>query len=427
MSDTRLSIPGGPVDTYISVPGSKSIANRALVCAMLAEGTSTISGLPDGDDTQVLVEALSETKCLFQVGDTSVSINGGSASRLPTIVDARLAGTTSRFVTAIAALSDATTIIDGQDALRGRPMSDLHDALRTLGAEVTALGESGHLPVSVSRGTLRGGEVTIRGDVSSQFISALMLIAPALELGIHITIDGPLVSRSYVQLTASVMREFGGIVVVSEQEIVVLPGGYSPATYFVQPDFSSAAFPVVAAVLRGGSVRIEKLALAMQQGDSAIMEIVRTMGAQCDVDGDDVVVRSQKVTDLKPLTMNMNDCSDLVPVVAVLCACAKGISEITGVGFIRNKESDRLGDVALELKKCGIEVEVLADGLRIVGGTPVGAVIDTHHDHRLAMAFSVLSVVADGMLIQDSGVISKSWPNFFEDMSSILGASAPEN
>jgi len=394
---------------------------------MLAEGTSTISGLPDGDDTQVLVEALSETKCLFQVGDTSVSINGGSASRLPTIVDARLAGTTSRFVTAIAALSDATTIIDGQDALRGRPMSDLHDALRTLGAEVTALGESGHLPVSVSRGTLRGGEVTIRGDVSSQFISALMLIAPALELGIRITIDGPLVSRSYVQLTASVMREFGGIVVVSEQEIVVSPGGYSPTTYFVEPDFSSAAFPVVAAVLRGGSVRIENLALAMQQGDSAIMEIVRTMGAQCDVDDDDVVVRSQRVTDLKPLTMNMNDCSDLVPVVAVLCACAKGISEITGVGFIRNKESDRLGDVALELEKCGIEVEVLADGLRIVGGTPLGAVIDTHHDHRLAMAFSVLSVVADGMLIEDSGVISKSWPNFFEDMSSILGASAPEN
>ncbi len=427
MSDTRLSIPAGPVDTHISVPGSKSIANRALVCAMLAEGTSTISGLPDGDDTQVLVDALSETKCLFQVGDTSVSINGGSASRLPTIIDARLAGTTSRFVTAIAALSDATTIIDGQDALRGRPMSDLHDALRTLGAEVTALGELGHLPVSVSRGTLRGGEVTIRGDVSSQFISALMLIAPALELGIRITIDGPLVSRSYVQLTASVMREFGGMVVVSEQEIVVSPGGYSPATYFVQPDFSSAAFPVVAAVLRGGSVRIENLALAMQQGDSAIMEIVRTMGAQCDVDSDDVVVRSQKVTDLKPLRMNMNDCSDLVPVVAVLCACAKGISEITGVGFIRNKESDRLGDVALELKKCGIEVEVLADGLRIVGGTPVGAVIDTHHDHRLAMAFSVLSVVADGMLIQDSGVISKSWPNFFEDMSSILGASAPEN
>jgi 3-phosphoshikimate 1-carboxyvinyltransferase len=394
---------------------------------MLAEGTSTISGLPDGDDTQVLVDALSETKCLFRVGDNSVSINGGSNFRLPTIVDARLAGTTSRFVTAIAALSDATTIIDGQDALRGRPMSDLHDALQSMGAEITALGEPGHLPVSVSRGTLRGGDVTIRGDVSSQFISALMLIAPALELGIHITIDGPLVSRSYVQLTASVMRYFGAEVVVSEQEIVVSSGGYSPTTYFVEPDFSSAAFPVVAGVLRGGSVRIENLALAMQQGDSAIMEIVRTMGAQCDVDGDDVVVRSQRVTDLKPLTMNMNDCSDLVPVVAVLCACAKGISEITGVGFIRNKESDRLGDVALELKKCGIEVEVLADGLRIVGGTPVGAVIDTHHDHRLAMAFSVLSVVADGMLIQNSGVISKSWPNFFEDMSAILGASAPEN
>ena len=273
MSDIRLSIPTGPVDAHISVPGSKSIANRALVCAMLAEGNSAIQGLPDGDDTQVLVDALFETKCLFHIDEAAVSIDGGSASRLPTIIDARLAGTTSRFVTAIAALSDATTIIDGQDALRGRPMSDLHDALRTLGAEVTALGELGHLPVSVSRGTLRGGDVTIRGDVSSQFISALMLIAPALELGIHITIDGPLVSRSYVQLTASVMRYFGAEVVVSEQEIVVSSGGYSPTTYFVEPDFSSAAFPVVAGVLRGGSVRIENLALAMQQGDSAIMEI----------------------------------------------------------------------------------------------------------------------------------------------------------
>ena len=180
MSDIRLSIPTGPVDAHISVPGSKSIANRALVCAMLAEGNSVIQGLPDGDDTQVLVDALLETKCLFHIDEAAVSIDGGSASRLPTIIDARLAGTTSRFVTAIAALSDATTIIDGQDALRARPMSDLHDALQSMGAEITALGEPGHLPVSVSRGALRGGEVTIRGDVSSQFISALMLIVSLL-------------------------------------------------------------------------------------------------------------------------------------------------------------------------------------------------------------------------------------------------------
>ena len=427
MSGIRLSLPVGPVDTQISVPGSKSIANRALVCAMLAEGTSTISGLPDGDDTQVLVDALFETKCLFRVGDGAVSINGGSASRLPTIIDARLAGTTSRFVTAIAALSDATTIIDGQDALRGRPMSDLHDALASMGADITALGELGHLPVSVSRGTLRGGDVTIRGDVSSQFISALMLIAPVLEEGLHIMIDGPLVSRSYVQLTAAVMQDFGATVVVTEQDITVAPTGYKPILYSVEPDFSSAAFPVVAGVLRGGTVRVKNLVQAMQQGDAAIVDIVRAMGAECVIDGDDIVVHSKNPGELKPLSLNMNDCSDLVPVVAMLCACARGVSEISGVGFIRNKESDRLGDVAKELTKCGIEVEVLPDGLRIVGGTPKGSQIDTHHDHRVAMSFSALSVVADGFLIQDADVVSKSWPRFYADMSSILGPMAPEN
>jgi 3-phosphoshikimate 1-carboxyvinyltransferase len=165
----------------------------------------------------------------------------------------------------------------------------------------------------------------------------------------------------------------------------------------------------------------------MEQGDTAIVDIVRTMGAECIIDGDDIVVRSLNPRELKPLSLNMNDCSDLVPVVAVLCACAKGTSEITGVGFIRNKESDRLGDVAIELNKCGIEVEVLPDGLRIVGGTPSGAVIDTHHDHRVAMAFAVLSVVADGMVIHDSDVVSKSWPDFFVDMASILGPMASEN
>ncbi len=427
MSNIRLSIPAGSLDTQISVPGSKSIANRALVCAMLAEGTSTISGLPDGDDTQVLLDALSETKCLFRVGDAAVSINGGSAARLPTIVDARLAGTTSRFITAVSALSEATTIIDGQDVLRGRPMSDLHDALQSLGAEITALGEVGHLPVSVSRGKLRGGSVSIRGDVSSQFISALMLIAPVLEDGIRISIEGPLVSRSYVHLTAEVMRQFGASVVVTEQEIVVASTGYTPTTYFVEPDFSSAAFPMVAAVLRGGALRITGLAHSISQGDGTIMEIVRRMGATCGVDGQDVIVGSSGLHDLLPLTLDMNDCSDLVPVVAVLCACAQGISEISGVGFIRNKESDRLGDVALELGRCGIQVEVLADGLRIVGGRPIGAKVLTHHDHRLAMAFSVLSVIADGMIVCDAEVVSKSWPNFYEDMASILGSMSTDN
>lgn len=409
----------GPI--VVNVPGSKSVANRALVCAALAEGDSRISGLPDGDDTSVIIGALTDVHRIVRDGDAYV-VRGGVTSLLPGIVDARLAGTSSRFLTAVAALINSTTVIDGGEPLRARPMGDLHDALLALGADVEWLGERGHLPVAVSRGSLAGGNISIRGDVSSQFISALMLIAPLLKGGLTIQIVGELVSRSYVEMTAAVMSSFGATVSVGSDRIVVSEGQYRSTDYRVEPDFSSAAFPLVAPILTPCSVRVPGLAKGVLQGDAALLDILRSVGCAVSVVGDDVVVESNESTTLTPLNVVMTDCSDLVPAVAVALSGIEGESNISGVGFIRNKESDRLGDLAAEMSSCGAVVSVTDDGLIITGHAPVPACsVNTHHDHRLAMALSLYALRNGEVIINDADVVSKSWPSYFEDMKAILG------
>jgi 3-phosphoshikimate 1-carboxyvinyltransferase len=300
-------------------------------------------------------------------------------------------------------------------------MADLHTALRELGAKVEALGESGHLPVSVSRGSLRGGSVSVRGDVSSQFISALMMIGPRLAEGLQIHVVGDLVSRPYVEMTARVMRDFGAQVSVSADSISIPHGQYVSRTYNIEPDFSSAAFPLCAIAIGGGTVRIPQLSASMSQADSEILHILRSMGVAVSIDGMDVVASRQMSTNLQPLTRDMSQCSDLVPAVAVACVFASGVSELNGIGFIRGKESDRLGDVAAELNSLGAKVEVLEDGLRIHGGVPTTAgIMGTHHDHRLAMAFALLGTRLSGIDIHDSDVVSKSWPSYWSDISPII-------
>ena len=423
MSQSRLvsaaSI-SGPI--VVHVPGSKSVANRALVCASLAIGESRISGLPDGDDTFVIVDALLQVGRVTRDGETYV-VRGEERVVLPGIVDAKLAGTSSRFLTAVAALIDSTTVIDGGDPLRGRPMGDLHDALVQLGADVEWLGVRGHLPVTISRGDLNGGTISIRGDVSSQFISALMLIAPLLRGGLVIQILGELVSRSYVEMTAAVMRSFGATVHVLADEVHVSEGRYTATDYRVEPDFSSAAFPLVVPVLVPCSVRVPGLAKGVLQGDAALLDILRSIGCSVSISGDDVVVETTSESVLQSIDVSMTDCSDLVPAVAVALTALDGESRITGVGFIRNKESDRLGDLASEMSTCGADVHVDEDGLTIQGHRAVAlSEVDTHHDHRLAMALSLFALRNEKVVVRDADVVTKSWPSYFEDMKAILTA-----
>ena len=428
MTTVVLQPNAGPLDAVVPVPGSKSVANRALVCAMLSKDASRITGLPSGDDARVVLDVIKDSgRSITNLGN-EVIIGETSTLKFPGIVDAVLAGTSSRFLTAVAALFDTTSIIDGEEVLRSRPMADLHTALESLGAEVLHLGEVGHLPVSVSRGALTGGDIRIAGNVSSQFISALMLIGPMLDEGLVIHVDGPLVSRSYVEMTAHVMKSFGASVTIDDSSITVSSGAYRGRVYAIEPDYSSAAFPLVAISVREGSVVIPGLATSSLQGDAEILPILKTMGLTCVISGDDVSVSRSRSQTVLPLVMDMSDCSDLVPAVAVACCMAIGESVLSGIGFIRNKESDRLGDLANELNRAGANVVVEADGLRISGPCSWNSVVfDTHHDHRMAMALSLLSLCTVGVQVSNPEVVTKSWPSFFVDMVPILGANEMGN
>jgi len=424
----RLRATAGPVDGRVAVPGSKSLANRALVVAALAEGDSVLTNVPDGDDTVAMLDCLTGLGVAVghDAGSGIVTVTGSGGHLHPDrdLIHAALAGTTSRFVTALAALADAPVVVDGHAPLRARPMSPLHDALAGLGATVEPLETAGHLPVRLAGPLRTGGTVALRGDVSSQFVSALMMIAPLLRGGLVIELTSPLVSVPYVELTAGVMAAFGvGGVTIDPGAIRVPEGRYVAADYAVEADASSASYPLAVAAVAGGTVTVDGLTLASSQGDARFAVLLARMG--CDVVHGPSRLGAERDLrwPLRGIDVDMADISDLVPTVAVVAALASTPTVIRGVGFIRGKESDRLGDLAGELGRCGADVTVTDDGLR-VGPAPLhGARLDTHHDHRLAMAFAVLGAAVDGIEVSDPGVVTKSWPRFWSAYEALVGPS----
>ncbi|MFM8866682.1 MAG: 3-phosphoshikimate 1-carboxyvinyltransferase [Ilumatobacteraceae bacterium] len=406
---------GGPVDMVVDVPGSKSIANRALVLAALADGESVLTNVPPGDDVEAMTTALRSLGLEVRGGGGSLAVaqaldleQSGNID-----LDARLAGTTSRFLIALAALRSGHTTVIGEGRLRERPFGELVDALRHLGASVQ--GGPG-LPITASRGALRGGTVQMTGAVSSQFVSALMMIGPRLDGGLRIELTGDVVSASYVAMTASLMSRFGASVEFDGRTVRVTEGRYRAATIDVEPDASSASYPAALAAVAGGVVRIKRAATIALQSDRVIFDILGQMGAEVRAAGDDMVIQKDPVQALHAIDVDLRDSSDLVPTVAALAAVADGRTRIRGVGFVRNKESDRIGDLAAELRKFGIDVIEDADGLDVIGGSVGPAVIDPHHDHRLAMALALLGRIGAGTKLIDPTVVSKSWPGYLTDL-----------
>ena len=405
----------GPVDATVPVPGSKSIANRVLIIAALAEGTSRLSNLPDGDDTLAMLACLRELGLDCELdGDRAEIVGVGTAwSPDEHTLFAGLAGTTSRFVTALAALGSSPITIDGHPPLRRRPFGPLHEALQQLGVAVTPGEEFGNLPAAIT-GPPSSGSVSIRGDVSSQFVSALMLIGPYLPGGLDLQVTSELISRPYVELTSATMAWFGvDGVQVEGRRIRVAPGRYVPADVFVEPDASSASYPLALAAVCGGRVTIDGLGDGALQGDARFADVLSEMGCEVARTAESVTVSGDG--SLAGVDIDMADISDLVPTMAVVAAFADSPTRVRGVGFIREKESDRLGDLARELRKAGVDIDETADGLEIRPSADRlhGATLATHHDHRLGMAFGVLGSRVRGVEVEDPDVVSKSWPGFW--------------
>ena len=412
---------GSTLNASVRVPGSKSVAARALVCAALAVGESTVSNLPSGDDTEAMLEGVALLGVTMErQGDSVRFTSSMPVDRTePLVIDARLAGTTARFLTAVASLRRGEVVITGEEALRRRPMHDLHQALADIGFDVSPLNGSGMLPVSVKRGEQKSVRVIIPATTSSQFTTALMLIAPKLPQGLSIVSEGEAVSQSYLDMTVGVQRSFGVEPIERQQQVFRYESSdYVGTQYEVEPDASSASYPLAAAAIAGGRVVVSGLGRSSLQGDSKFAEVLEQMGCSVARSGDDVVLSRSPENPLNGVTVDMRDMSDLVPTLAVVAAFAQTSTTITGVGFIRKKESDRIGDLSAELRKLGVSVDEHPDGLTVHPSATHDGNVDTHHDHRLAMALALIGLVTPGVVINDPMVVTKSWPEYWN----MLGA-----
>ena len=412
---------GSTLNASVRVPGSKSVAARALVCAALAVGESTVSNLPSGDDTEAMLEGVALLGVTMErQGDSVRFTSSMPVDRTePLVIDARLAGTTARFLTAVASLRRGEVVITGEEALRRRPMRVLHQALADIGFDVSPLNGSGMLPVSVKRGEQKSVRVIIPATTSSQFTTALMLIAPKLPQGLSIVSEGEAVSQSYLDMTVGVQRSFGVEPIERQQQVFRYESSdYVGTQYEVEPDASSASYPLAAAAIAGGRVVVSGLGRSSLQGDSKFAEVLEQMGCSVARSGDDVVLSRSPENPLIGVTVDMRDMSDLVPTLAVVAAFAQTSTTITGVGFIRKKESDRIGDLSAELRKLGVSVDEYPDGLTVHPSATHAGNVDTHHDHRLAMALALIGLVTPGVVINDPMVVTKSWPEYWN----MLGA-----
>ena len=423
-------LPSG-VAGVVQVPGSKSVSNRALVCAALANATSTVRGVASGDDTSRMIAGLQALSARItptpdaQNGGVDVLVHGGidRATTHSVQVDAGLAGTTSRFLTAVAAVRAGNTTITGGAGLLRRPMGDLHQMLQTLGVSVHAE-RAGYLPVTVAGSAEHQlsavkHELDARGDVSSQFISAIMMIGPLLG-GVHIRTHGDVVSHEYLMMTAQVMRAFGAVVNVAADGIIVDGGNYSGCNFSVDSDWSSASYPFAAVAIAGGSVTVPGLRRDTTQPEAAFVEVLTRMGCTVRHEEQAVTVLRAVKQPLVGIDIDMSAMSDLVPTVAAMAVCATTPSRIRGVGFIRAKESDRLGDLAGELATCGADVVVEADGLVITPATLNGGDVQPHDDHRLAMSLALLGLAGPAVRVHDAEVVTKSWPKYWSAMRSAM-------
>jgi 3-phosphoshikimate 1-carboxyvinyltransferase len=422
MTRSVRPLPGPPRAT-VRVPGSKSSSNRALVTAALAGGRSEIDGLLAADDTAAMID------CLRHLGVTiepqgDLTVVDGTGGHLPTgevTLDARLSGTVSRFLLPVLALGAGRYRMDGQPPLRRRPMGPLVDALRGLGADVTEAGEPGCLPLVVSGGSALGDRVEVLGDVSSQFVSALMLVGACLPHGLQVVVTSPIVSAPFLDMTAGVMAAFGATCVRTDDGFAIDGTGYQPSRFSVEPDASSASYLFAAAAITGGRVRVDGLARDSTQGDIRFVDVLARMGADVEWGTGHTTVSGGRA--LRGIDVDLGDLPDMATTLAAVAVFADRPTTVRNVAIIRGHETDRINAVVTELHRCGIEAHEHDDGFTVVPGRPHRAVIQTYDDHRIAMSFALLGLVpgGDGIDIADPECVAKTFPDYFTVLDQLRG------
>ena len=377
------------------------------MCAALARQPSTLTGALLADDTDAMVTCLRRLGTRVEVDGTTMTVTRRKWTDAATL-DARLSGTTARFLLPVVATAPGTFRIDGAPPLRARPMGPSLDALRSLGASVT--GDA--LPVDV-KGPVLGGSVTVSGDESSQFLSGLLLAGAVMPRGLTIELSTPLVSKPYVELTKSVMQAFGADVDGLHARFT----GYSGRTYAIEPDASAASYFFAAAAITGGRVTVEGLGPRSPQGDVAFVRVLERMGAAVDWQPDSITVRGTGT--LRGIDVDLADFSDTAQTLAVVAAFADSPVGLRGIGFIRKKETDRIGNTVRELVRAGISAEERPDGFVVHPGTPQPARIETYDDHRMAMSFAVLGLAVPGIEIADPDCVAKTFPEFWTTLETM--------
>lgn len=421
----------GPLDGPVAVPGSKSITNRALLLAALADGESRLTGGLESDDTVVMRKALESMGIGLEVSDTGRP-NGAPETWIvrgrgghfeipdqpePLVLDCGNSGTTVRFLTAALTLASGPVVVDGNARMRERPISDLVASLRALGAELTIEGNDDCPPIRLEGGGLPGGAALIDGSQSSQYVSAVAQVAPYADRDIELDFkDGVIVSRPYIDLTLEVMRAFGADAAWQGGDRLWIKAGqpYHARDYTIEPDASSAAYPFCAAAIAGGRVSVSGVSADSLQADFKILGLLERMGCGVEWDGDTVSVSGPKKALRSLGEIDMNDFPDASLAYAVVALFADHPTTIKNVANLRIKETDRLDALENELRKLGARVHTGPDWIRIEPGPMRGAEIETYDDHRMAMSLALAGLRVPGVVILDPGCVSKTWPSYFE-------------
>ena len=413
----------GPVHATVTAPPSKSYSVRALLLAAMANGTTTVRNCLDADDTRYALEAL-RTIGFDVAGSFQQEVFIGprksmSANEVPIFIGN--AGTAMRFFTGWLAFTPGRFLLQGEERMHERPIGDLVDVLLQIGAEVEYAGNEGYPPLRIRGKKMRGGfDVTISAATSSQFVSALMLGGATLPDGITLRI-AKMASGPYIDITADILTTFGARVTREGDVIHVRAGKLERAEYRVEGDYSSASYWFAAAAAMRGTMRVRGLAVPTAQGDAGFLDILGAMGCTIEVGAEEIAVSGPET--LRGGTFDCNATPDIVPTLAAIAPLASAPVEIVNVANLRVKESDRLATVTSELRRLGVTVEERPDSLRIQPGwNDAPAVIDTHNDHRIAMAFAIAGLARGNVTIGKEQVVTKSYPRFWRTLDEVVPA-----